>query len=320
MACCSGKTVWRTEPVGRQLAEVARCTVCSAAQAVERYVLPLEPPHPESCLDCSGACVRNTCAQCGAQAAEVIGRHLHWATVHPSCDFLLAAEACLDAGRLLLGLKLATAAIRHGGSAVEAHRLRITALAALGEVTRARWEAGVRARVPESEWRDWVVLARICASLEDRDGRIRALRGALGRLEAPESLWAELAELEAQRGDGLGACAAAVKGIAAEPERCAAVLAGESDRLRREGNTRRAKQVCELAGELQRSEVDLAWLRAQLANHAAQRKVWLDVTLALRPTHLGARELAERQQGFGPFLVRLWERMGAPSPSARVDG
>jgi hypothetical protein len=291
--CCGTETSWRTELVEGRLADVQRCGGCEAALHLERFVVPLDLPLGDACLDCSGTVVDDRCRRCGEHVAVVQREHEVHAQVHSSGNLLVAAQWCDEQGRHLLALKLATAALRDPDVGAEAHRVRIAVLASIGEAELACAEAAWRTRQPSAATADYLMLADLSKALGDRTSALRALRRALGQASEPGSLWAELAELEQELGNGLAARAAAVKGVreGSAVERCAAYLGVEVERLFRSGRCQEAVEVCELAGEQQFHHSSLAWVRCLAARGQADRLFWARATLAAAPGHREAEEL-----------------------------
>lgn len=122
--------------------------------AEEDWQVPALPPTAEACRNCGEARTGGVCTGCGLSAAEDAQVHEELrALIDPSLDLLGAAQAAAEAGRRLLALKLASAALADGQRTALARLLRLDLLQELGLLDLAaqdcrRWTQGEGARDP----------------------------------------------------------------------------------------------------------------------------------------------------------------------------
>ncbi|MED5373951.1 MAG: hypothetical protein VX899_23235 [Myxococcota bacterium] len=125
---CSHRPRWSTEG----LEEVSRCSQCDQELDRVAWTLPLSPPWSGACMNCGGSYRGGRCTSCGLTEAE--DRQVHEELrqqVSPELGRLEAAETAARTGRLVLALKLATAAVQLGPKPPSAWVLRNRLLRAL---------------------------------------------------------------------------------------------------------------------------------------------------------------------------------------------
>ena len=135
---CQETLHWDTRLVQKQLVDVFICDRCGYTKASEDWQLPLEPPRRGTCRNCGGSRRSSVCSVCGLTTTEDAEVHDDLRMlIDPEQDLLTCAGLAAEAGRKLIALKLATAAIHENGSTV-ARLLRVSLLHDLGEIEVAR--------------------------------------------------------------------------------------------------------------------------------------------------------------------------------------
>jgi tetratricopeptide (TPR) repeat protein len=124
--------------------DTLQCQSCGVTVTEEDWMAPLMPLLPGRCMNCGDRRDFQNCVNCGLTRDEDVQVHdeLRF-MVSPNHNLFEAARLSSRAGRRLIGLKLATAAVvtNEGGSAEAARSLRIWLLAAVGEPESALEDA-----------------------------------------------------------------------------------------------------------------------------------------------------------------------------------
>jgi tetratricopeptide (TPR) repeat protein len=302
--CCpTMDTVWTQQMVdNHHLADVFACTSCGHVHRTEKYMVPLRFPRPGRCANCSGDQVPAggvyRCNQCGKTAQEDKEYADKLAAIHPSRQYVPAAEALGSSGRNALALKLATAEVMFGEDPVSGMFLRINLLGAMGLVDKALDEA--------LEWSDLngapVELHGLIAQLQAEVGNVQGAMHALERgLKADPEHWewyCDLAEILLEtddRGNALRMAAKALKN-ADTRKRALAVVLDVGERFYAAGMYAEALSACSAANDLQESTFALAWLRARIASSQGDTTYmvkWLETAVALDPSHPEANQMLE---------------------------
>jgi tetratricopeptide (TPR) repeat protein len=294
---------WSQQLVDPQhLADVLACTACGHVHRTEKYLVPGRFPRPGRCANCSGDQQPQAgvyrCTLCGKSAQEDKEYHDKLAALHPSKQYMAAAEALSGAGRAVLALKLATAEIMFGTDPVSGMFLRINLLGAMGLLDKALDEA--------LEWSDLqgapVELHGLIAQLQAESGNLQGAVSALERgLKADPERWewyCDLAEILLEnddRGNALRMAAKALKDPATRG-RALAVVLDIGERFYAGGMYAEALSACSSANELQESVFALAWLRARIASSQGDTTYlvkWLETAVSLDPTHPEANQMLE---------------------------
>jgi tetratricopeptide (TPR) repeat protein len=96
----------------------------------------------DRCRNCCGRRIDELCVDCGLSAAEDVAVHEELRRlIHPTADLLATSRLAKAMGRLLIALKLATAAFLEGPQPEVARCLRIQLLRSIGEEAAALSDA-----------------------------------------------------------------------------------------------------------------------------------------------------------------------------------
>lgn len=306
--CCPVMDLqWTQRIVDEHYADLYFCASCGHVHRTEKYAIPLRFPYQGRCVNCGGdqreSAQGLACVQCGKTTHDDKDAHDRLARLHPSGDYLAAAEALGQAGRHVLALKLATAETRWGRQPVEGMLLRIATLEALNEYDKALDESYQWAEHGSAPLEVWGAIAALEASTGNIQGAVAALERGLAKDPANYGMWTDYAELMVHMDERPGALRAAShalkeSGTEFEP-RAVAVVTEVGERYYAAGQFAEALGACSLTRELQEKYEALAWLRARIAamNQDLDYLVkWLEVTVQLNPNHAEALAMLQPYQ------------------------
>lgn len=318
--CCDAPLLrWEARQVVDRYADALVCGNCRRTHKIEDWAICRLLPMPGRCTNCGGVldpapsaagpASDPRCVDCGLTASASKRLHRKLARLHPSGDYLPAAEAAFQADRIVIAFKLATAHLVYVDDRSEARELRISALERLGLLEDAlsegwAWlDAGGPGRVLS-------IIAAIEAARGNLEGTFEALQHGL-RLDPQNSqMWTDLAEMHAHYDERDQALEAASYGLS-DPillERCLDVIATVAERYDAEERFDLALDAINRAGRHKRKSLRIAWLTARIAARLQQwdeAVAWLRVTLHLDPEHGQARDalarIAPTQESRGIF-------------------
>lgn len=119
------------------LLELERCAACDGQNAEVRWTIASTAPVGSNCMHCGGQYKSGLCLTCGLTPSAAIELHHELMEEIGGTDFLDAARRAGAQGRLLVALKLATAAVHMGPRPPAAWVLRIRLMRALELVNEA---------------------------------------------------------------------------------------------------------------------------------------------------------------------------------------
>lgn len=307
--CCANQQLaWTQSRVGERWADIYACTSCQHIHKMESWLVPLEWPGAERCVNCGGGYVMSArskkskagddaprCEHCGLTAQKDMELHDGLAALHPYRSYVLGAEVAADLGRHILALKLATAATRWGAGddGVVGRVIRIQALESIGKIDRALDEA--------YDWAHkgappvvWGLIATLEGTSGNLEGSMKALKYGIQVDPDNTSIWADYAELLVHFGETDRALDAAthVLGDVELRDRGLNVIADVAKARYAEGHPHEAKAATAVAGDLVDKNVEIAWLLARIAAQESDEPValaWLEKVLALDPAHAEAK-------------------------------
>ena len=314
--CCDAPDLrWEQRQVVDRFADVLACGSCRRTHKIEDWALCRELPVPGRCVNCGGVLSPDRdprCTACGLSPADARKVHRKLARLHPTGDYLPAAEAALGGNRTVLAFKLATAHLAYVGDDPRARELRILCHERLGLLEDALAEAWawIEAGGPATIYS---MIASLEAERDNLDGTFDALQRGLQLDPQSAVLWTDLAELKAHFDERDDALEAASYGLS-DPkltDRCLEVIATVAERYDAEERLDLALDAINRAGRHKRKNLRIAWLTARIAGRLQQwdeATAWLKVTLALDPNHTGAREALDRlaPQPRGPSGLFAW--------------
>ncbi len=174
---CQETLHWDTRLVQKQLVDVFICDRCGYTKASEDWHLPLEPPRRGTCRNCGGSRRSSVCSVCGLTTTEDAEVHDELRMlIDPEQDLLTCAGLAAEAGRKLIALKLATAAVHENGSKV-ARLLRVSLLQELGEIEVARSDCRWWTQEEPDNGTAWAVYGEVLlANLEHAEAMKAFLR------------------------------------------------------------------------------------------------------------------------------------------------
>ncbi|TVQ87338.1 MAG: tetratricopeptide repeat protein [Deltaproteobacteria bacterium] len=307
--CCDAPDPhWESREVVGRFADALVCKSCRRTLKLEDWAISLDLPQPERCTNCGGRLDRvpysgppdpaAKCNDCGLSVADAKKLHKRLVRLHPTGDYLEAAKACRDLGRLVLAFKLATAQIAYRSDTIEARELRLQALEGLGLIEPALVEA-----------KDWIdrgapasvfsITAGLEAARGNLDGTLDVLRLGLSTDPQNTRLWTDYAEILAHFDEREDALEAASYGLSSPEYRNRAldVVALIAETYESEDKLQQAVAAVQRAGKFKKRSVRIAWLTARIAARLHQweeAKAWLRVTLELDPSHREARLALQR--------------------------
>jgi tetratricopeptide (TPR) repeat protein len=129
--CSSADQRWQTLPLSRGLVELSRCGSCKTEQERVQWTIATAAPVGNNCMQCGGHYKSGICLTCGLTPPAALALHQQILLSHGGTDFLDGAQQAGAAGRLLVALKLATAAVHMGPRPPAAWVLRVRLLRAL---------------------------------------------------------------------------------------------------------------------------------------------------------------------------------------------
>jgi tetratricopeptide (TPR) repeat protein len=301
--CCPAMDLqWSQRQAGGQYQDVYYCVSCGHVHREESYLLPLRFPYNNHCVTCGGdqqlvGPGEIRCTQCGTSDDEDRAIHDKYASLHPERDYIKAARALKEAGRYVLALKLATAAVKWGTNAAEAMVLRNQILEALNLYDQALDEAYEWVERQAGPPLVWGLIANLEAAIGNLQGAMTALEKGL-KLEGDKhpEWWCDYAEIKLHVEDRQGAVQAAAHAVRSDKvrDRAVVVLVEVGERFYAGGQFAQALGACSVAGDHQEKYESLAWLRARIAaanNDTKYLVHWLEVTLALNPQHKDADDM-----------------------------
>ena len=245
-SCCENPQLqWESRRIVDRFADVLACANCRRTHKGEDWAISLPLPMPEQCVNCGGDMRVDTsrsrhglpervsaCASCGLSGKATRKLHRKLARLHPSGEYLQAAEAASDGGRTVLAFKLATAHLAYVEDHPRARILRIRGLEALGLVDGALAEAW--------QWFDegapsdvLGIIAGLEAARGNLEGTVEALERGLQIDPQNIDMWTDYAEIQAHLDDREGALVSAGYGLG-DPDlkqRCLEVVATIGERF-----------------------------------------------------------------------------------------
>lgn len=312
--CCANQQLaWTQSRVGERWADIYVCTSCQHIHKMESWLVPIEWPGAERCVNCSGGYVMVArskkskagddaprCERCGLTAQKDMELHDGLAALHPYRSYVLGAEVAANLGRHVLALKLATAATRWGAGddGVVGRILRIQALEAIGQIDRALDESYDWAHVGAPP-AIWSLIASLEGTSGNLEGSMKALKYAVQVDPENAATWADYAELLVHFGEMDRALDAATYTLS-DPEVCdrgVAVIAEVAKARYAENHPHEAKAAADVAGPHADKNVELAWLFARIAAEDGDEPgalVWLQKVLAIDPAHAEAKAAFEQ--------------------------
>jgi len=326
--CANPKPVWTARRSGEhRYADTLMCGSCGTIHLQEPFVVPVIFPGSGRCLNCGSTLEPDTlvdeqaakssprgfrCSQCGLYDRDALQQHREMAEEIGKGTMLDEALACLESGRQVRALKLATAQIRIEPESAEAHAVRLQILETLGygeSAAREAWRWAQEENAPEVAW---TITADLERSVGNIEGAIRAMQRLLRRTPSDKDLWMDYAELLVQNDQRATALDAAAHGLDEEPWRSRAltVITDAAQRSVNEGKLEHARKAFEVAGDFASTHAPLVWVRAQAAARESQLDEalrWLERTLQIDPKHDGAKEALGRLK---PPVTRRWSFWG----------
>jgi tetratricopeptide (TPR) repeat protein len=302
--CGSTKLHWRS--LRRDIpVDVLLCQACGAPQSEEAWTAPLRPLRAGHCMNCGERRLDDLCAGCGLSRAEDHQVHEELREmVDPRMTLFGAAREASNAGRRVLGLKLATAAAATAPAPDRdtARALRIWLLAAIGEPKAALEDA--RYWVESSPDPPAVAYASLAQQLDHQGFKAASADAYTRALEIDPSqlaLRARRARLlieVGREGTAQREIADILRNASADPAAVAtAIEVGEQlcAIYERKGQESEIDALLAVAGRvLDRSAVLMAYKARQvaIAGNADEARRWLKSARTLLPEH----EVYERVQ------------------------
>jgi len=323
--CCKRQVlIWRTRPAGKRFADQYVCANCDHLHRSEQWFAPLAWSKEEDCVNCGAPDqTTSTCSRCLYSSERTSQLHEKLIRLHPKKDPLLGAELAFEQGRCLLAIKLATVTLERDPSMIQARLIRLRVMERIGFVAPAldqawRWvDQGAPPQV-------WAVIANLEAAQGNLDGALFALERGVQASPHSKDLWIEYAELLGHKDNRPLAIQAASNAIK-DPkvrERCLNVIGTMAERYFKEELLADSVKALHMAGEYQKENVQIAWLRAQIAkatHQPAESYRWLDIVLTLRPDHPQARALESHWKATSTTDTPAKRRVTAPSPRNQLD-
>lgn len=167
---CKGTDMeWHTQAASRGLVEVQSCTRCSAEHSRASWTIPSTAPLRSNCMHCGGHYKDGLCLTCGLNPSAALELHQELLALVGGSDFLEAARRAGGEGRLLVALKLATAAVHMGPRPPAAWVLRIRLLRALELYEEATEDSRELCRA-QPQWGQAFGELALSLEAEGRDG------------------------------------------------------------------------------------------------------------------------------------------------------
>ncbi|MBT3223531.1 MAG: hypothetical protein HN348_31045 [Proteobacteria bacterium] len=297
--CCTEAALqWSIRVIDRQYAELCYCNVCGKVHHADLLTVPLRLfPLTRRCISCGGQQENDQCGFCGLTVDEDQANHAELLVQLSHQTFLDAALGLCDLERVALALKMSSAEIRWGDNETMGRIVRLQALEALGERTRALNEA--------YDWVDnggplmvWGIIADLEVHNDNIEGAIHALERGLQDDPENTGLCTDYAELMSLADNRPSALHYATKGLHDTEclDRCVKVIHEVAERFFADGKFNSALTAVARTGTLQERYVDLAWLRARIfavKNDRAGTMRALETVLTLDPNHKDARHMAQ---------------------------
>jgi tetratricopeptide (TPR) repeat protein len=293
--CCNRPDpIWHVDRVSNRWADVLGCRSCGQTHKVEDWATAVHGPQAGRCVNCGGPLSATpegdpTCRDCSLSVRQCEVMHRKLAARHPDGSFLSAAQACAHAGRVVLGLKLATADLAYRGSSLEALETKVQCLEGMGLVEEALSTAWIwvdQGGAPKA----LATIAALEAARGNLDGTFDALQRGLRMDPNNTEMWTDLAELLAHLDQRDPALEAAGHGLL-DPkmvERCLEVIAAIAERYYAVERLDLVIETTERAGDHKRHSAKLAWLTARVAADLQQWEeaaAWLQVVVDIDPSH-----------------------------------
>jgi tetratricopeptide (TPR) repeat protein len=321
--CANPKPVWTARRAGEhRYADTLLCGSCGTVHNQEPFVVPVIFPAPGRCLNCGATLEPDTetdtqsrgyrCEQCGLYDRDALVQHHEMAEEVGRGSMLDVALQCLEVGRQVRALKLATAQIREDPESAEAHAVRLQILETLGygeSAAREAWRWAQEENAPDVAW---TITADLERSVGNIGGAIRAMQRLVRRVPGDKDLWMDYAELLLQDDQRATAIDSAAHGLDEEPwrSRALSVITDAAQRAVNEGKLEHARKAFEVAGDFANTYAPLVWVRAQAAARDGQVDEavrWLERTLQIEPGHAQAKEAMGRMK---PPVSRRWRFWG----------
>jgi tetratricopeptide (TPR) repeat protein len=336
-ACCEAPILqWESRQIVDRYADVLVCANCRRTHKVEDWALSVPLPAPAQCVNCGGDILApegrsnratkkvSRCGGCGLSEAESRKLHGKLARLHPTHEFLAAAQAAIDGGRVVLAFKLATAHLAYVGDHKVARQMRISGLEGLGMAEDALSEAWA--------WYEsggppdvLSVIAGLEAARGNLNGTVEALERGLQLDPQNIQMWTDYAEIQAHFDDREGALDSASYGLG-DPTlapRCLEVIAAVGEAYYNEDMLQPALDAVNRAGRQKQDSPSITWLTARIAARLRQweeSQAWLEITLKIDPDHQPAREALarikpkERKRGWFGWLGGTGTGNGSGTP------
>ena len=331
VSCCSNPTLRSALTIeGEELRERILCASCNHLHLDEVVPVPVRWPGEGYCYHCGGMLEEETfvegrptnlrCEGCSLTEQEALEMHRRLAHAnHGSQGLILGAVRALEGQRLVLSIKLATAAAMSGEDPGYARLVRLQAMAAGGLGDMAMDEAwnwltlsGPAVPVDTLIW-----LAGMEAESGNLPGTRRALEAALRLDPRNVELWTDFAEVLVVTEDWHEAVQAARMGVGDADDEIRArnlqVITDVAEAMYARELYAESLSVVAQAGEHVESHVELAWLRARIAalkNDLDVAREWLQIVLTLEPDHVEARQAWDKVK---PEERRGWFGFGRGS-------
>lgn len=310
--CCEQPQLqWESRQIVDRFADVLACRNCRRTHKVEDWAISLILPQPDRCVNCGDPMSVDSsrsrhglpervarCEGCGMSSKDARKLHGKLARLHPSGEYMAAAEAAQEGGRGVLAFKLCTAHLAYVADWAPARAMRIRGLETLGLIEQALSEAW--------SWYDdgapsevLSIIAGLEAARGNLDGTIDALERGLRVDPQNLAMWTDYAEIQAHFDDREGALVSASYGLGVKElaPRCLEVIAQVAERYYAEDQMELALDAVNRAGTAKQESESVAWLTARIAARLRQweeSQAWLEVTLRLNPEHRFAREALDR--------------------------
>lgn len=297
--CCTVADLqWTVRVHDHQYAEICYCRSCGRVHDGELLTAPLRLyPLARRCVSCGGQQEKGSCRFCGLSAEEDQALHAELLLRKSHPTFLDAALALCDLERPALALKMSSAEIVWGNDQVMGRIVRLQALEALGERTRALneaydWVAG------DGPLMVWGIIADLEVHNENIEGAIHALERGLQEDPENTGLSTDYAELMSLVDNRPSALHYATKGLHDTEciERCVQVIGEIAERFFADGKFNSALTAVARTGTLQERYLSLAWLRARIfavKNDRPGVMRALETVLTIDPNHEEARHMAQ---------------------------
>lgn len=173
------------------------CGSCGHVAAEEDWVVPMRMPRPGGCCNCGALRKNGVCSSCGLSADEdeLVHRELR-DLIDTRSTMFAAARIAAEAGRKLMALKLATAAVLEDPSVEAPRALRVELLRALNATDDALADARVwTAEDGVNSPLAWATYGDLLREVGRKGEAVEALKRALEIVPHQHAVRARLADL-----------------------------------------------------------------------------------------------------------------------------